>query len=48
MSESVFQQVADRYPRNDAIELQLKGKSQPVRARIVDFAIPPKPAKLST
>lgn len=38
MSEHVYEQAAGRYPGARAVELELKGKSEPVRARVVDFA----------
>ena len=38
MSERVFEQVAARYPDAQPVELELKGKSEPVAARVVEFA----------
>ncbi len=35
MSERVYQEVAERYPFTPPVELQLKGKSEPVSARVV-------------
>ena len=38
MSERVYQGVAERYPDVPRVELQLKGKSEPVAAHVVEFA----------
>ena len=38
MSERVYREVADRYPDVPRVELHLKGKSEPVAARVVEFA----------
>lgn len=38
MSERVYQSVSDRYPDARLAELELKGKSEPVPARIVEVA----------
>ena len=38
MSERVYREVAERYPDVPLIELQLKGKSEPVAARVVELA----------
>jgi len=38
MSERVYREVAERYPQASAVEFTLKGKSEPVAARVVDFA----------
>ena len=38
MSERVYREVAERYPEVPRVELQLKGKSEPVAARVVQFA----------
>jgi adenylate cyclase len=40
MTERVYSTVADRYPAAQAVELELKGKSEPVSARIVDIGVP--------
>ena len=37
MTERVFQEVSARYPDAPRVELQLKGKSEPVAARVVDL-----------
>ena len=37
ISERVYQEVAERYPFTPQIELRLKGKSEPVSARIVSI-----------
>lgn len=37
MSERVYEEVGDRYPNAQAVELQLKGKSRLVAARIVEI-----------
>jgi adenylate cyclase len=39
MSEAVYQVVANRYPDAPAQTLELKGKSEPVAVRIVDFNV---------
>ncbi len=36
MSERVYQEVRDRYPFTPPVELQLKGKSEPVSAHVVE------------
>ena len=38
ISERVYQEVAERYPFAQQVELQLKGKSEPVTARVVQIA----------
>ena len=38
MSERVYREVAERYPNVPLVELQLKGKSEPVAARVVEIA----------
>jgi adenylate cyclase len=38
MSEHVYEQAAERYPNARAVELQLKGRNEPVRARVIDVA----------
>ena len=38
MSERVYREVAERYPNVPRVELQLKGKSEPVAARVVELA----------
>ena len=38
LSERVYQDVADRYPDAPRVELELKGKSGPVAARVVEIA----------
>ena len=38
MSERVYREVAERYPEVPRVELQLKGKSEPVAARVVEIA----------
>ena len=38
MSERVYREVAERYPDVPRVELQLKGKSEPVAARVVEVA----------
>lgn len=40
MTERVFQEVGDRYPDAPRVELQLKGKSEPVAARVVEIVTP--------
>jgi adenylate cyclase len=37
MAERVYQEVSDRYPDAAAVQLQLKGKSEPVAARVIDL-----------
>jgi adenylate cyclase len=37
MSERVYREVAERYPDVPRVELQLKGKSEPVAARVVEI-----------
>ena len=37
MSERVYREVAERYPEVPRVELQLKGKSEPVAARVVEL-----------
>lgn len=39
MSERVYEQAAERYPGAQTVELELKGKSGPVAARVVDLSI---------
>ena len=41
MSERVYQEVAERYPDAPRVELELKGKSEPVAARVVEIARTP-------
>ncbi len=41
MSQRVFQEVAEHYPDARGVELELKGKSGPVTAHVVDFARTP-------
>ena len=41
ISERVFQEVAERYPDARRAELELKGKSEPVTAHVVEFARTP-------
>ena len=38
ISERVYREVAERYPDVPRVELQLKGKSEPVAARVVEIA----------
>jgi len=38
ISERVYREVAERYPNVPLVELQLKGKTEPVAARVVEFA----------
>jgi len=38
MSERVYREVSERYPDVPRVELQLKGKSEPVAARVVEVA----------
>ncbi len=40
MSERVYREVAGRYPSAQAVELTLKGKAEPVAARVVEFSAP--------
>ena len=40
LSERVYEAVAGRYPGTRAIELELKGKSEPVPARVIDLRAP--------
>ena len=37
MSERVYREVAERYPDVPRVELRLKGKSEPVAARVVEI-----------
>ena len=37
LSERVYQEVAERYPDAQPVELELKGKSKPVPARVVEI-----------
>ncbi len=37
LSERVYQEVAERYPEATRVELELKGKSEPVAARVVEI-----------
>ncbi len=39
MSERVYQHVRDRYPDPPAVQLDLKGKAEPVAVRIVDLSV---------
>jgi len=41
MSESVYQAVSERFPEALAVEMTLKGKSEPVAARVIDLAARP-------
>ncbi len=38
MSERVYQAVSERFPGASAVEFTLKGKSEPVAARVIDLA----------
>jgi len=38
ISERVYREVAERYPEVPRVELELKGKSEPVAARVVEIA----------
>lgn len=38
MSERVYEAVAERYPGAESVSLELKGKSAPVAARVVDLS----------
>ena len=38
ISARVFQEVAERYPDAPRVELQLKGKSKPMPAHVVEMA----------
>lgn len=38
ISERVYREVAERYPDAQSVQLQLKGKSEPVAAHVVEFA----------
>ena len=40
LSERVYEEVRARYPDARAIELELKGKSEPVPARLIDLRVP--------
>ena len=40
MSERVYERAAGRYPNARQVQLDLKGKSEPVAARIVELSIP--------
>jgi adenylate cyclase len=40
LSARVYEGVRERYPAAEAIELELKGKSEPVPARVVDLRVP--------
>lgn len=40
MSERVYEHARDRYPNAPQVQLELKGKSEPVAARIVELAAP--------
>jgi len=40
MSERVYEYVGDRYPNAPQVQLDLKGKSEPVAARIVELSTP--------
>jgi adenylate cyclase len=37
MTERVYSVVAERYPAAEAVELQLRGKREPVAARVIDL-----------
>ena len=41
MSERVYQAVSERFPEALAVEMTLKGKSEPVAARVIDLAARP-------
>jgi adenylate cyclase len=41
MSERVYESARDRYPGAAAVQFDLKGKSNPVSARVIDFAAAP-------
>jgi len=41
MSERVYQEVSRRYPDARAVQLELKGKSEPMAARVVEMARDP-------
>lgn len=41
LSERVYREVAERYPEAPPVEMELKGKSEPVPARVVEFARTP-------
>jgi adenylate cyclase len=36
LSESVYEAVRDRFPAAEPVELELKGKSEPVAAHLID------------
>jgi len=40
MSERVYDHARDRYPNAPQVQLELKGKSEPVIARIVEIQAP--------
>ena len=40
MSERVYESASDRYPAALSVELELKGKSEPVAARIIELSAP--------
>ena len=40
MSERVYESARDRYPAALSVELELKGKSEPVAARIIELSAP--------
>jgi adenylate cyclase len=44
MSERVYALVGDRYPQASKVQLELRGKSDPVMARVVDLNPVPAPA----
>ena len=39
MSDRVYREVAERFPDVPLVELQLKGKSEPVAARVVEIGV---------
>ena len=40
MSERVYESARDRYPAALSVELELKGKSEPEAARIIELSAP--------
>ena len=47
MSERLYERIAPRFPGARAVDLELKGKSEPVAARVVDFAATPAAVPMS-
>jgi len=41
MTERVYQEVTERYPNAASAEFSLKGKAEPVKARVVDLSVAP-------